>query len=681
MPETPKSTAPPGAPPAILVVEEYGALAAAIGSALKKFAPHHRVCLADSLAEATAHASSIQPILFIVDADPPHPGAITFLNQMSREHPGARMLVIAASLGRDLMDEIGAAGALQFIEKPFELADFGASVQALLGPWQASARRARGTLENLQLQDIAHLMCVSRATGVIEAVGRDRKKGEVHVREGQIVHAATSGLVGQEALQALLCWRGARLRERDLSPAGPQTITLPWRHVLLQGLRYAKAATAEEADEELPPAAPPAAKPAPAPKEGRKVVVIDDTDMLRIFVEDLLSTLDPALQITTAPNGAEGVRTVGEILPDLVALDYSLPDFNGDEVCRRLLAEERTARIPIVMMSGHVPQMNATAAKYPNVIASIAKPFHSEQFIPVMEKALRSGPIDPARLAETRPPPAIEPPPAPAPPPAVERREPPPAPPEPPPAPASRTAPAPSHAVTAISPLPAEAEAFPPRGMQPGVVPPPSPSVTPATRVSAPGGRAVSGDHSEVVLGLALEVLSMELTPHLRIGSIRARPAAQDIALRFLSNSMLGGIPAETRFELGPIELDQEGRIATIRVIPTQKTITLPSPRLAFAISDLSVIPANSHNHVKIMSAPTAPMTMQLVAHFELEAVELSPGFQIAALALQGDHDAVRVTLEGKTLTSEENATDFRITQVELDGLSRIAALQLTAKT
>ena len=62
--------------------------------------------------------------------------------------------------------------------------------------------------------------------------------------------------------------------------------------------------------------------------------------------------------ISSASAGAEGVSRVEQHLPDLVLLDYSLPDINGDEVCQRLLANKKTARIPIVMMSGHVLEMN-----------------------------------------------------------------------------------------------------------------------------------------------------------------------------------------------------------------------------------------------------------------------------------------------------------------------------------
>src|SRR5262249_58722537 len=116
------------------------------------------------------------------------------------------------------------------------------------------------------------------------------------------------------------------------------------------------------------------------PKTGKKVVIVDDTEMLLIFAEDVLLSVDPELQITKALSGADGLREVARVMPDLILLDYSLPDFDGGEVCRRLLSNEKTARIPVLMMSGHVAEMESTSAKFENVVATIEKPFLSEPF-------------------------------------------------------------------------------------------------------------------------------------------------------------------------------------------------------------------------------------------------------------------------------------------------------------
>ena len=83
-------------PRGILLVEEYNALAVAISSALRKFAPLHRVEVAHSFAEAETLAAQMRPELFVVDVDPPPFGEVAFLNKIKAEYPDSRALVIAA---------------------------------------------------------------------------------------------------------------------------------------------------------------------------------------------------------------------------------------------------------------------------------------------------------------------------------------------------------------------------------------------------------------------------------------------------------------------------------------------------------------------------------------------------------------------------------------------------------
>ena len=122
----------------------------------------------------------------------------------------------------------------------------------------------------------------------------------------------------------------------------------------------------------------------------KKIVVVDDTEMLLISVEDILTNAGPEWQITTARNATEGLQQIKQMSPDLVLLDYSLPDFNGDELCERLLQNERTAEVPVLMMSGHVAEMTAAAARLPNVVAKIEKPFFSDALVDLVRRTLET---------------------------------------------------------------------------------------------------------------------------------------------------------------------------------------------------------------------------------------------------------------------------------------------------
>jgi DNA-binding NtrC family response regulator len=97
------------------------------------------------------------------------------------------------------------------------------------------------------------------------------------------------------------------------------------------------------------------------------------------------------------------LREIERVIPDLVLLDYSLPDFNADELCALLLQNERTAHVPVLMMSGHVPEMTAAAARFPNIVATIEKPFLSDALMSLVHRTLKASAKKRAKAIESAP--------------------------------------------------------------------------------------------------------------------------------------------------------------------------------------------------------------------------------------------------------------------------------------
>ncbi len=652
----------------ILLLEEYDALAAAFGSALKKFAPGRRVLRARSLGEAEQLALENRPEVLILDVDPPWAGISGFLQTLRMELPDARALVIGAGIPAQVATERGSAGALQFVSKPFELPVFGAAVQAVLGPWSQSAH-ARGSLRGLGTVDMVLLHCAAGGSVVLDARGDDGRAGKIYIAGGHVSHAETSHKIGPEALREIFGWSKTHFADAKATSMPARTLQTEWASIAAEILQQAK------------PPAPPRVSPAeesppPAkPKKGEKIVVIDDTEMLLIFVEDVLATANPELQITTVLSGIDGVTQVAQIMPDLVLLDYSLPDINGDEVARRLLENEQTARVPILMMSGHVAEMGATAERFENIVATIEKPFLSDALVQLVGKTLAAGPkknrrISPAkRRSEETPaqnPPPIQPtvvdaPPI-EPPPSVQRRQ-------------FEIQPEP-----VISPPPIISSAPPVIAAPPvlervEVVEPPiaKPIVQPALASAQMVGSIADGN--QAVLGLFLEVISMQLTPQLQMGAIRAKPSSLIVSLHLASAAARGAIPPETAFQLGPAEINSDGRIHSVRVVATTQRLQPAHVRTAFEIGGVALIPDHARARVQLTPSGTTPMTIELVAQLELGSVQLSPTFQVAQLILKWPTNTVRVTLDPKA--TDKTGALFQPSDIRLDSAGRIAELLL----
>jgi len=609
------------------------------------------VVAVDSLSEAEARVVETSPALLIVDFDPPRPDAIEVLERVAAAKPDARFLAIASGVPSELNSRRGGPSAIQFIEKPFDLSEFGAAVQALLGPWSyPGSGDSRGTLRDLSPQDLIPLQCLNLASSVLHLRSEDDRRGEIHFLDGQITHVVTGNFSGLGALHQMLRWKNVRAKETERVIDAPRTIHGSWPQIILESLRHA-ATVVEEPPLPVVPAAPPERPKPVSKKTGKKIVVIDDTEMLLIFVADTLATADPDFEIVTAFTGSEGIRRTEVMLPDLVLLDYSLPDLRGDQVCERLLQNEATARVPIVMMSGHVGEMAATARKYRNVVATIEKPFMSEALVALVKETMAKGPLPPQapprqgngkRPAKKNGASAVKEPTAVVPPPA-------------PPMPIlARPLPTP--------PAPAVAE--------PPLV---APSPVPAPVVSRPLSKITSlaaANGSSVVLGLGMEVLAVEFTPRFQIGAIRARPTASTLSLTHSSapaENLLAG------FEIGAVELDATGRIQTMRVMPTRRPAKPVQTGNQLSINEVALV--NQNASIQVTAGQSAPMTMQLVALFKVARVELSDRFEVAQLVLQPVDTRVRVILDPKSRT----ASEFETAQVRLDPSQRIAEFVLNA--
>ena len=121
----------------------------------------------------------------------------------------------------------------------------------------------------------------------------------------------------------------------------------------------------------------------------QKILAIDDSLTLREFIQRCLAKQSADYQIVLAKDGTEGLTLAAAEMPDLILLDYVLPDMKGDEVCRRLQSDKKTAGLPVVLMSSSAADIKRTSEQFENVIKAIAKPFTPELLCATVAHSLR----------------------------------------------------------------------------------------------------------------------------------------------------------------------------------------------------------------------------------------------------------------------------------------------------
>ena len=81
-----------------------------------------------------------------------------------------------------------------------------------------------------------------------------------------------------------------------------------------------------------------------------RILVVDDDAMIVDVLTRFLKR--EGYEVETAQNGVEALEKVADEPPDLILLDVTMPELDGFTVCRRLKEDERTALIPITMLTG-----------------------------------------------------------------------------------------------------------------------------------------------------------------------------------------------------------------------------------------------------------------------------------------------------------------------------------------
>ncbi|MDA7444872.1 phosphate regulon transcriptional regulator PhoB [Candidatus Pelagibacter ubique] len=94
-------------------------------------------------------------------------------------------------------------------------------------------------------------------------------------------------------------------------------------------------------------------------------------------------------KVSSSDNGNDGIEDIKKLFPDLVLLDWMLPDFSGVEICKILKKEKKFKEIPIIMLTAKgededkIKGLNSGADDY------ITKPFSFPELLARIKALLR----------------------------------------------------------------------------------------------------------------------------------------------------------------------------------------------------------------------------------------------------------------------------------------------------
>ena len=218
-----------------------------------------------------------------------------------------------------------------------------------------------GYLEGITLADIVQLACLERYERKLEVRG-DNFHGVIYFARGEVVHAATAKIVGQDAFIQIMCCSGGTFTFTP-GKTDEQSIHDSWNFLLMEAMRFI-----DEQSDTLSLSSQ--IKPL-------NVLVVDDSKM---FTKALVKLFDEELGARIAgkaSNVEDALQFLEREKPDMVTLDVNLSVESGTMPLKHIMI--RTP-VPIVLMSSFNERNFPTMMEYLclGAVDLVEKPSDSE---------------------------------------------------------------------------------------------------------------------------------------------------------------------------------------------------------------------------------------------------------------------------------------------------------------
>ncbi len=104
-----------------------------------------------------------------------------------------------------------------------------------------------------------------------------------------------------------------------------------------------------------------------------KILLAEDDPDIQLVAR--LSLRKAGFLVTAVGDGAAVLARIGDEKPDVVLLDWMMPEMDGFEACRRLKADPATAAIPVIFLTAKSQESEIARGLQLGAQGYITKPF------------------------------------------------------------------------------------------------------------------------------------------------------------------------------------------------------------------------------------------------------------------------------------------------------------------
>jgi len=121
----------------------------------------------------------------------------------------------------------------------------------------------------------------------------------------------------------------------------------------------------------------------------KKILLVEDEKNIVLGVSICLRSA--GLDVAVAEDGADALRKLETVKPDLVLLDLVMPKLNGLDALQAMKASEATKDIPVIVLSARAQEEDIQRAMELGAADYMAKPFRPEELLAVIRQTLTEG--------------------------------------------------------------------------------------------------------------------------------------------------------------------------------------------------------------------------------------------------------------------------------------------------
>ncbi|MCD8080548.1 MAG: response regulator [Bacteroides sp.] len=216
-----------------------------------------------------------------------------------------------------------------------------------------------------------------RDTGIGIPSEEQKKLFKAHFRGSNAINSKVTG----SGIGLFLVWKLVRLHKGKIHLSSREKqgsevkVTFPkgkeiYRHAKLA---LSSAEQPNFAEAQVPEASFDAQR-ADSPAKRQRILIVEDNDELRHYLQQ---TLSEEYTTRTCTNGKEALDLVEEYKPDLILSDIMMPVMRGDELCAAIKNNIHTSHIPVILLTALTDEKEVMEGLKTGADEYILKPFHT----------------------------------------------------------------------------------------------------------------------------------------------------------------------------------------------------------------------------------------------------------------------------------------------------------------